>query len=68
MEKVIRVFARKTKVQIDDSLLENLEYERFGSIFEKEIYKKPSRALCEYFSQKTQPAKIKILKHLTSLF
>ena len=49
VEKVIRVFAKKTNVQIDDSLLENLEYERFGSIFENKIPEKPSRTLCLYF-------------------
>jgi len=32
VEKVIRVFAKKTKVQIDDSLLENLEYESASEV------------------------------------
>ena len=66
VEKVIRVFAKKTKVQIDDSLLENLEYERFGSIFENKISKKHNGRFWEYFSQKSQP--VKIIKPLTFFF
>ena len=30
VQKVIRIFARKTKVEINESILENLEYDRIG--------------------------------------